>query len=515
MKHDRDLTARCLDAIERHHMVSEGEGVVIGASGGADSMALVHAMAALRHKLGISLHIAHLNHMIRGAEADADEAFVVAAGEALGIAVHVRSVDVPALARSGGITVEEAGRNARYQLFEHVAREHGLSAAALAHNADDNAETVLMRIIRGAGLRGLSGIPPTRTTRSGLRIIRPFIHIERSVIEHYCAARAIVFRTDSTNSDSSYTRNRVRNELLPALEGRYNPSVRQALLRLARNAAIDDDCLNACARQLKDACLMSGEPLRLARAGLAAAHDAVLSRALTWACAEASGSGQDTYQANLDSLVALLRTGNTGDGIDLPGGLRAWLNHDCIVFEAVHRQATARAARDWGPFTLVPGETVIAGGSGGAAWRVRAARAACGAARVPAAAAGGGGRPTIQWLTRVASEALGEEVCAEHAGRLWAVFDAAELDEMRCARLTVRPARAGDRMMPFGMGGEKLLSDVFTDAKVPRAERGLMPVVECGGKVLFVGGLRQSCVAQVGPGTVEVLAVAVSLDRRN
>jgi len=509
MKHDRDLIARCVGAIERHHMVSQGDGVVIGTSGGADSMALVHAMVELRQELGISLHIAHLNHMIRGAEADADEAFVADAGRALGIPVRTRRVDVPALARACGITVEEAGRNARYQLFEDVASEHGLSAVALAHNADDNAETVLMRIIRGTGLKGLSGIPPVRTTASGLRVIRPFIDIERSLIEDYCAARSIAFRTDSTNADTSYTRNRLRNQLLPELEERYNPSVRQALLRLARNAAIDDDCLGTLAQQLRDACLVCGEPIRLARAGLAAAHDAVVSRVLMWACAQAAGSGQDTYQAHLDSLVALLRIGKTGDGVDLPGGVRARLDPDCLVFETTLGQATVHAARDWGPLTLVPGESVIAGGTGvtGAAWRVRAARARISGCR-------GGGAMT-EGLARIASEALGEEVCAGDAGRLWAVFDAALLDAMGCARLTVRAARVGDRMAPFGLSGEKLLSDVFTDAKVPRQERSLMPVIECGGKVLFVGGLRQSGLAPVGPDTVEVVAVAVSKDERN
>ncbi len=506
MKHDPHLIACCVATIERYHMVSQGEGVVVGVSGGADSMALVHALGLLSGELGISLHIAHLNHMIRGAEADADEAFVAAAGEGLGVPVHVRRVDVPALARAGGITVEEAGRNARYQLFEDVACEHGLKAVALAHNADDDAETVLMRVIRGTGLRGLAGIPPTRTTESGLRVIRPFIHIGRSVIDAYCAAHGISFRTDSTNTDTSYTRNRVRNELLPLLERDYNPSVRQALLRLARNAAADDDCLNAEARRLRRANIRGDDPLRLARAGLAAAHDAVLSRVLMWACERTSRSGRDAYRANLESLLGLVKNGNTGDGIDLPGAVRAWLEPDCLVFEVAGCHGSGRRSRDWGPYELTLGEWPIACG---APPRVRAARAACGPR--PDAP----GEAPAEWLARVASSALGERVLAADAGRMWAVFDAASLEALGCARLTVRPPQAGDRMVPFGMGGEKLLSDLFTDAKVPRHARAATPVVECGGRVLFVGGLRQSALAPVGDGTVEVVVLAVSQDLRN
>lgn len=533
-----DLEGVCMATIREYGMVASGDRVLLAVSGGADSMALMHAMAALRERLGISLQVAHVNHMIRGAEADADEEFVMRAAAELGLEAHSRRVDVPALARARGMTVEEAGRQARYEAFEEIAREHGMGVVALAHNANDNAETVLMRIIRGTGVKGLAGIPPTRVTASGLRIVRPLINVERRVIEEYCGAKGIAFRTDSTNVDTAYTRNRVRNELIPLLEREYNPAVSRALVRLARNASVDEDFLaGKVCELLKEYSGESDGRVRLSRQAMAAAHDALLSRALMWAYGQVAGSEHDTYQAVLGNLVSLVRNGKTGDSLHLPGGVRAWLEPYEVVLELDREEAErAWAAAEesaWGPRRLAVGAVLEL--------------EECGVTLVAARGKVRGAGAGVESLCRAASEVLASEVPGSGvqlepsgAGRLWAAFDAGALDEVcgeergwaegqgcgqgcgqRCGRshgqdcgpscgeLVVRPPRAGDWLEPFGLDGSKKLSDLFTDEKVPRRKRQLVPVVEYGGHVLFVAGLRASGIAPVTDATSELLVIAL------
>lgn len=223
-------------AIARYSMLDDGCDVICGLSGGADSVSLVHAL----HMLGYRVRAVHVNHMIRGAEAQSDCDFAKDFCLRLGIPFEAYEVDVPKRSRELGIGLEECGRQVRYEIFERLSAEYGCKIAT-AHTLSDSAETVLFNIARGSSVSGLRGIPPVRGD-----IVRPLILASREDVEGYCAANGLCYVTDSTNSDTAYTRNMIRKEIVPRFRG-INTSFLSAVARLSECAASDDEYLGALA----------------------------------------------------------------------------------------------------------------------------------------------------------------------------------------------------------------------------------------------------------------------------
>lgn len=231
---------RVLEFIIQNNLISRGDRIVCGLSGGADSCAMLHILHTLSDSLGFSVVGAHLNHMIRGDEAIRDETFAGNFCDSLGIPFYVRRVDVTALASSLKLSLEDAGRKARYGFFEELCRELSANKIATAHNKNDNAETVLMHAIRGTGNSGLCGIPPVRGN-----IIRPVLALSGEELRRYCKEKNIDYVTDSSNLENDYTRNKIRNRIFPLLE-EINPRVTDALCRLAKTAAINESFFEKC-----------------------------------------------------------------------------------------------------------------------------------------------------------------------------------------------------------------------------------------------------------------------------
>jgi tRNA(Ile)-lysidine synthase len=240
--------------VRRYRLLKAGERVGIAVSGGADSVALLRGFAELAPALGVVPIVLHLNHKLRGAESDADQQFVASLAEKYSLEAVVGSAEVSA---GGGLSLEAAGRRARYAFFLHAAADHHLDCVATAHTRDDQAETVLLRLLRGSGTSGLSGIhrscdlssvaqsPFRAPTNSSVppRLIRPLLNVSRRQIERFLLVIGQPFRVDASNRDPQFLRNRVRNELLPALERDYNPKLRQALCETADVAAAENACL--------------------------------------------------------------------------------------------------------------------------------------------------------------------------------------------------------------------------------------------------------------------------------
>jgi len=519
-----------MDTVRKYSMIDYGDGVVVGVSGGPDSVALLHFLFSIASRYNLKLHIAHVNHMIRGASADEDERFVGEMACSLGIPITVERVDVPRLARQLGVTVEDAGRDARYGLYRKICVERGFSRAAVAHHADDQAETVLMRILRGAGLRGLAGIPPTRELGERATVIRPFIEVSRAQIEQYCAELGLPTRTDPTNVDTQYFRNKVRRELLPLLEREYNSNIRSGLARLARLAAMDEKYLEGQAVALLDAakatCDISGAAdVRERRAQVELNLDImrqaaapVASRAFALAFAEVAGDRHDLYRSNIDGMTTLANTGNVGNWIDLPGSLRARLTYDTIVIERVAQPVQEDAdapdaiAEPGGVSVCVPGAMPLR-------WARITVYAACGEGpareRAPETDADADADASIGELASMANRALadagfrGLRVDASGIGREWAVFDA---DQVDLSGLAIRPWRAGDKIRPFGMTGAKKLSDLFVDDKVPRPVRSRLAVLAMSDEALWVVRIRASGTGAVTSSTKRLVVFAADMD---
>ena len=245
------------------------ESVLVGLSGGADSTCLLLSMKALSSKYGFKLYAVHINHMIRGKEADRDEEFSRNLCLKNDVAFFCERVDVPSLSKEMGTSLELCAREQRYQIFSKICKAHGIKHVATAHNSCDNAETIIFNLARGSGSKGLCGIPAKRTLEDGVFVIRPLIYISRSEIEAYLEEHNQDFVTDSTNLESDYTRNYIRNEILPHLR-KINPSLEEALHRSARLHSEDEECLMMLANEKKTDDIMC----------LSALPKAILSRVL-------------------------------------------------------------------------------------------------------------------------------------------------------------------------------------------------------------------------------------------
>lgn len=276
------------------------KGVLVGYSGGADSSALLSLLAGECRRRGIYIKAVHVHHGIRGAEADRDAEFCRRACATLGVDFELVRADIPALAKASGRGVEETARDFRYETFSRIiSNDPRLDTAATAHNADDNAETLLFNLIRGSGTGGLGGIPPVRALGE-YTVIRPLIACQKREILEYCAANAIEYVFDSTNSDTAYTRNYIRHELIPQIE-KLNPSFFESAARLSKSARADDECLGLAAAKLV------GDSDRIEIARLNDAHRAIASRAVLLLFAKISDAALSA--SHIESLLGLCRSG--------------------------------------------------------------------------------------------------------------------------------------------------------------------------------------------------------------
>lgn len=300
------LEQKALCALRQYSLFSQGDRIAVGVSGGADSVALLRFLAALRPQFGWVLVVCHIHHGLRGAEADRDECFVRALAEQLGLPCAVSRIDAAALALRDHISVEEAGRMARYAFFAQTAGEGG--RIATAHTLDDSIETVLMNLVRGTGLRGLCGIPRIRGN-----IVRPLLDCTRAEVEDYLGALGQPYCTDSTNLTDDYTRNRIRHDILPrlcALNPNFPGAMARMLPRLAAQQALTDCLAAQSAQQLHAAC--GG----LSRQGLSALPEPVCDRLLLRLLE------QNRLPVSAAAVERMTETLRTGGKVDLAA--RSW-----------------------------------------------------------------------------------------------------------------------------------------------------------------------------------------------
>ncbi len=311
------MIEKVIDTIERFDMLHCGDSVVIGLSGGADSITLAHLLLRLKDKYSLKLSAVHINHNIRGESALADQRFVERFCKENGLPLKVLSLDIKGIAKQNSLTLEEAGRQQRYLAFEN----EGADKIAVAHNLNDNAETMIMRLCRGTGLKGMGGILPVRDN-----IIRPLIMCSRTEIEEYCKKNSLSFCTDETNLETDYTRNKIRHLILPVLE-EINPG---AVGSLGKNAYLfrqENDFIEKLAKQAYENC-KTDEGLDVGK--VCGLDDVIRSRVLRFACEDAVGL-KDIALEHIEIIDAMLEKAS-GKRVDLPKGLSVVKDGGKLVF---------------------------------------------------------------------------------------------------------------------------------------------------------------------------------------
>lgn len=330
------LPDQLLASLKAQSRLHAGDRVGVAVSGGADSVALLRLLDDLRERLGIVLHALHFNHKLRNRASDADEQFVARLASRLGLEFHSAHADVARLARSSKRNLEDAGRRARYEWFASIAEGRHLACVATAHTADDQAETVLAHLLRGTGLAGLAGIHPV----SG-KVIRPLLTFRRAALRSYLRQRRQPWREDASNRDTQRTRARIRRQLIPLLEKRFQPLAVEHLAALA-SRALENEFLIATLSEHARASFVSSHPdgLRIRLADLlspcpvgGSGHlGALSSRVILDLAAQLKPrSGQLTAQ-HVQAVVHLAENGEPGKLLQLPGGLRVRRERDSLLF---------------------------------------------------------------------------------------------------------------------------------------------------------------------------------------
>jgi len=468
--------------IQRLELVRPVERLVLAVSGGPDSLALLHVMCALREHLGAWLCVATLDHMMRPESAE-DAAFVCRQAEALGLLCVREQRDVPTYARTHRLSLEEAAREVRYRFLAEVAGAVNATAVATGHTADDQAETVLMHFLRGAGLSGLKGMLPRRPMDIAVRegppppvrpdLVRPLLFTPRSDILAYLERRGVTPRFDRSNLDTTFFRNRLRHELLPLLE-QYQPNIRRLLARTAETLAVDWDYLQQqteAAWQALAHC--EADHVRFPRQAFLEYHPAIQRGLVRRAVRRLRPLLRDVGWEHVVEAVRLAREGRTGTRATLPGHLFLFVDYDVIVIgEALPTPPWPRLAPNTRLSVPVPGEVRLENG-----WTLS---------------------------TRlVERDQLPPDALADTD--VWRALLDAEAVHLP---LALRTRRRGDRFVPLGMTERVKLSDFLTAQKVPAAVRDTLPLlVDAHDRLLWVPGVRLSQEARVTESTQRVLVV--------
>lgn len=441
---------KVLRFIQANRLFSDKRCVLAAVSGGPDSVCLLHILLGLRDELDIELHIAHLDHRLRGAESEADAAYVARLAERRGLPVTIGSCDVRAYRAAHRLTLEEAAREARYAFLAETAEAVGADCVATGHTADDHAETVLMHLIRGSGTNGLRGLQPiSRLPAAGrnLTIIRPLLELRRQETADYCRSHRIKPRLDSSNESLAPLRNKIRHQLIPLLES-YNPRINEALARMSCLIGEDIDLLDKNHASPDGAYRRQGEAFVFDKKAFLTLPAAEQRNTLRKAIKELLGSLKDIESSHIEDIITAAKK-PAGKKLNLPGRLVFAAEYGQFLLAADEAALIPFPPLKGTDVINVPGETEFPG------WRISA---------------------------RVIS-------CEEIKGNQDEFT--AYLDLNKAGKdLLARARKPGDRFQPLGMNAQKELAEFMIDAKIPRAWRPRVPIVCSPEQIVWVAGFR-------------------------
>ncbi len=444
--------------ISKYGMLKRGDTVIAAVSGGVDSMALLHVLNGIGKDLNISIIACHLNHGLRGKESERDFRFVERACAYLGLKFEGRSLRAGELKRQGG-SLQEAARTRRYEVLEDVAKKYRAHKIALGHTLDDQAETILMRFIKGSSSTGLAGIPPVRGP-----FIRPIIEIKREELERFVKEEGIGHVEDSSNLSPKYLRNDLRLNLIPIIR-KYNPNLTETLVRMSFVLGEDGRCLDDLAKGIMPEVILKRgrKDLILNRIRLTELHRALTARVFLNSIKILSKES-NTYNVHVESFLNIVSGKSVSSSLSLHDGLRVVREYDSI-------RITTQPLKEPKPFIKtvnVPGTTRLAGT----------------------------GHKLVATILDRPFRAFADD-CKT------AYFDYAAVKKP----MYVRSIRPGDRMIPFGVGGTKKLKEIFIEKKIPRFIRAEIPLLCHGDDILWAVCVRRSELLKVKKDTARILKI--------
>jgi len=461
-----NMIEKVLEGIAKRGMLQPGDQVVAAVSGGPDSVALLHALVKIAPDFHLGLIVAHLNHGLRGRESDEDERFVRDLSLKFRLPFESAFADIRRIKGERKGSLEDLAREERLRFLSAVAEKRQAQKIALGHHAQDQAETVLIQFLRGAGSDGLKGMLPIR---DGL-FIRPLLNISKEEIDAFLKENGIAFRSDSSNRSDAYLRNRVRRQLLPELKASYNPNMEENLTRLGEIMRLEDDYLKTVVRGILQSwnVEVGRKETNVAIGKVLSLHEALQRRIFKTLLAGLSPGGKGIAYTHVQAVADLCREGRTSGILHLPHGIRVKRTYDKIAFYPGGREVQAPVE----PFAYdfsVPGELNL--------------------------------------------PETGETIRADFVSRQAADLrgtGGACLDFDRIVPpLIVRSFRSGDRFQPLGMSGSQKLKKFFIDHKITAERRRSMPLVADRQSVIWIPGLRLADRVKITDGTRRILRIEI------
>jgi len=497
----KPFLGRVISCIDKYRMIAEGDTVLIGVSGGIDSISLLYSLYFLKDDLKCSLVVAHANHGLRGEQSDREAEFVRKIAGDLKLPSAIEKIDVLGYMAEKGLSKQVAARELRYVFFEKAARQYSANKIALGHNADDQAETVLMRLIRGSGAKGIAGIKPVRDGK----IIRPLIKINRYEITEFVKEKGLKYVEDPSNLETYYLRNKIRLELIPLLKKEYNPNIIETLRETAEIMGDEDEFLESyCSTILSDIIQSKGnEAIEIDVLKLKNFHIAIQRRIIRIALKMLKGDLLKISAVHVEDILNSINKGFSGKSLNLPDGIQAIYEYGKLkLFSEADVAEEAEVRFDIS--IKMPGETILS-------------------------------KPKYKFATEIISpeEFHRDSSVAEFTlnevnvllqndnlkrchseqseeSKYTAFFD---MDKIKGA-LRVRNRIEGDIFHPSGMKGSKKLKEFFIDEKIPRRERDSIPLIVSGDTILWVVGKRVADYGKVDKDTKKILKIEAIILRK-
>lgn len=456
------IVDRVRSTINKYSLLEKGDKVVLGLSGGPDSVCLLHILKQLESEYNISIYAAHLNHQIRGIEAQKDVMYISQLCDSLGVKFFVKSINVPKYCKENGLSIEEGARKLRYEMFYEIKQKTKSNKIAIGHNLNDQAETILMRMMRGTGLQGLKGIDYKRDDT----IIRPILDIERSSIEAYCEQHNLNPRIDSTNLENIYTRNKIRLDLIPYMQENFNNNVVESICRMGNNLKLDSDYIEQEGiNKFKEVSnVQDNEKVEIVLDKYINLHKAIKTRIIRNSIKYILGDTNFVDQKHIEDILELENDNKINKKLVLPRGLFVYRNNESILF--TNKEITYEEIEY---SYRLPKDGVI---------KIK--------------------ELGVFVETKTMSIERFKSMKVDKSSK---AFD---LDKFK-GGIIVRNRESGDKIKLAG--GSKKLKNLFIDLKIPREERCKVPVVVDENEVVCVGDYKISENYKIDANTKEVLKI--------